>query len=91
MQAVLFAYMRSKMADYIHGSLIFHTSHMLDTLASWPIKGIFEKNTETYVALRGNYSASVQVTDLVEVSNDATSLPECTLKKFFWLEGADFF
>jgi len=34
------------------------------------------------VALRGNISAPVQVTDLVEVSKD-TSLVVSTLKKFF--------
>jgi len=35
------------------------------------------------VALRGNFSAPVQVTDLVKVSKDAASLLECTRKKFF--------
>jgi len=35
------------------------------------------------VALRGNISAPVQVTDLVEVSKDAASLVVCTRKYFF--------
>jgi len=79
------------MADYIRGSFICHTSHMLDTLASGQKRGFLKKNTETHVALRGNYSAPIQVMDLAEVSKDAASLLECTRKKFFWLECADFF
>ena len=35
------------------------------------------------MALRGNISAPVQVTDLVEVSKDAASLVVCTQKKSF--------
>jgi len=35
------------------------------------------------VALRGNYSASVRVTDLVKVSKETASLLVCTRKKFF--------
>ena len=35
------------------------------------------------MALHGNISAPVWVTDLVEVSKDATSLVVCTWKKFF--------
>jgi len=42
------------------------------------------------MALRGNISAPVQVTDLVEVSKDTASLVVCTWKKFFCLEGAFF-
>jgi len=52
--------------------------------------GIFEKNTETHVALRGNYSAPVWVTDLVKASKDTASLLVCTRKKIFCLGGADF-
>jgi len=48
-----------------------------------PLLGIFEKNTETHVALHGNYSAPVLVTDLLEVSKDAASLLVCTRKKYF--------
>jgi len=57
---------------------------MLDTLASGQKRGFLRKNTETHVALRVNYSTPVQVTDLVEVSKDAASLLECTLKKNFF-------
>jgi len=44
------------------------------------------------VALRGNISAHVQVTDLVEASKDAAtaSLLVHIRKKIFWLGGADF-
>jgi len=35
------------------------------------------------VALHGNISAPVQVTDLVEASKDAASLLVCTRKNFF--------
>ena len=35
------------------------------------------------MALRGNISAPVRVTDLAEVSKDAASLLVCTRKKFF--------
>jgi len=42
-----------------------------------------EKKSETHTALRGNFSAPVRVTDLVEVSKDAASLLVCTRKKFF--------
>jgi len=38
------------------------------------------------VALRGNISAPVWVTDLVEVSKDAASLVVCTRKNFFGWE-----
>jgi len=44
--------------------------------------GIFEKNPETHVALRGNFSAPVWVTDLVKALKDASSLLVCTWKKF---------
>jgi len=48
-----------------------------------PLLGIFEKNTKTHVALRGNFSCSVSATDLVEASKDVASLLICTRKKFF--------
>ena len=35
------------------------------------------------MALRGNISAPVSVTDLVKVSKNVVSLVVCTLKKFF--------
>ena len=58
------------------------------TLASGCFWGFSKKNTETHVALRGNFSRSVSATDLVEMSKDAASLV-CTWKIFFgW--GQDF-
>jgi len=42
-----------------------------------------KKNASTHVALRGNISAPVQVTDLVEASKDTASLLDCTRKKIF--------
>jgi len=35
------------------------------------------------VALHGNFSGPISVTELVEVSKDAASLLVCTQKKFF--------
>jgi len=43
------------------------------------------------MALRGNISAPVQVTDLVEVSKDTASLVVCTRNKFFLLGVCGFF
>jgi len=43
------------------------------------------------VALRGNISTPVRVTDLVEASKDATSLLVGTRKKNFLLGGCGFF
>jgi len=43
-----------------------------------------------HVALRGNYSALVRVTDLPEVSKDAVSLLVYIQQKIFWLWGMDF-
>ena len=42
------------------------------------------------MALCGNISIPVQVTDLVEVSKDAASLVVCTRKQIFWLGGGFF-
>jgi len=42
------------------------------------------------MALRGNISAPVQVTDLVEVSKNVANLVVCTRKKTFWLGSASF-
>ena len=44
-----------------------------------------------HVALRGNISASVQVTDLVKASKYAASLLVCTRKKIYCLGDAGFF
>ena len=55
-------------------------------------KEIFEKNnTETHVALRGNYSTPVRVTNWVEVSKDAASLLVWHSRRNFWLGGCGFF
>jgi len=43
------------------------------------------------MALRGNISAPVRVTDLVEASKDAASLLVCTRKKIFCLGRSGFF
>jgi len=50
----------------------------------------FRKKRPNPRDLRGNYSAPVRVTDLVEASNDAASLLVCTRNKFFCLGGAVF-
>jgi len=42
------------------------------------------------VALRGNFSTPVQVTDLVKASKDVASLLVYTRKKFFCLGGVGF-
>ena len=42
------------------------------------------------MALRGNISASVRVTDLVEMSKDSASLAVCTRKKML-VGGCEFF
>jgi len=54
----------------------------IDTLTSGLIQ-VRQKTTGLHVALRRNISATVQVTDLVEVSKDVTSLVACTRKKIF--------
>jgi len=59
-------------------------------LTSGLIQAVRKKTAGSHVALRGNISAPVRVTDLVEVSKDAASLVVCTQKKFFaW--GSGFF
>ena len=60
------------------------------TLTSGCFWRFSQKNLSKRVALRGNISATVQVTDLVEALKDAASLLVCTRKNTFWLEGAGF-
>jgi len=61
-----------------------------NTLTSGLIEAVRKKTAGSHVALRRNISALVRVTDLVEVSKDATSLVVSTRKKFFaW--GVQFF
>ena len=52
-------------------------------LTSGLIQAVRKKTAGLHVALRGNFSAPVRVTDLVEVLKDATSLVVCTRKKVF--------
>jgi len=63
---------------------------MFNTLASGCFGGFSKKNAQTHVALRGNFSAPIRDTDLVEVSKDAASLLVCTRKKIFCLGVAGF-
>jgi len=66
------------------------TSYTFNTLVSSCFQGFSEKRHLKHVALRGNISAPVQVTDLVEASKDVESLQVCTRKKIFCLGGAGF-
>jgi len=54
------------------------------------IQAVHKKTAGSHVALRGNISAPVSVTNLVEVSKDVASLAVCTRKKFFLVGGAGF-
>jgi len=57
---------------------------LINALGVWLLSGIFgKKNASTHVALCGNISVPVRVTDLVEASKDAASLLVCTRKKIF--------
>jgi len=49
-----------------------------------------EKNTETHVALRGNFSSPVSATNPVKVSKYAANLVACTRKNFV-VKGYGFF
>jgi len=57
----------------------------INTLMSGLIQAVRKKTAGLHMALRRNISATVQVTDLVEVLKDVASLVVCALKKFFWL------
>ena len=58
----------------------------VNTLASGHFWGFLKKNnTETHVALHGNFSRLVSATDLVEASKVGASVLVRTLKKFFWV------
>jgi len=59
-------------------------------LTSGLIQVVRKKTAGSHVALHGNISAPVWVTDLIEVSKDAVSLVVCTRKKFFCLGEAGF-
>jgi len=47
------------------------------------IQAVRKKTAGSHVALRGNISAPVWITDLVKVRKDAASLVVCTWKKIF--------
>ena len=79
------------MSDVTRRSTYSLYLHCFLTLWRPAEKGDFQKNTETHVALHGNYSVPVRVTDLVDVSKGAASLLVCTRKKIFWLGDANFF
>jgi len=59
-----------------------------NTLTSGLIQAVRKKTAGSHVALHGNISAPVRVTDLLEVSKDAASLVLCTQKNFFSLGSA---
>jgi len=54
-----------------------------NTLTSGLIQAVRKKTDGSHMALRGNISAPVRVTDLVEVSKDVASFVVCTRKKNF--------
>ena len=60
------------------------------TLMSGLIQAVRKKTADSHVALRGNFSAPVWVTALVEVSKDAASLVVCT-RTIFLLGVCGFF
>jgi len=62
---------------------VFFLLYLINTLSSSCFWGFLKKNTETHMALRGNFSCSVSATDLVEASKDTASLLVCTRKKIF--------
>jgi len=64
-------------------SVLWAITANINSLAPSCFWGFSEKNAQTHIALRGNISALVWVTDLVEASKDAASLLVCTWKKFF--------
>jgi len=68
-----------------HFCLIF-----LNTLTSGLIQAVRKKTAGSDVALCGNISAPVWVTDLVEVSKDVARLVVCTRKKIFLFGGVCF-
>jgi len=49
-------------------------------LTSRLIQAVRKKTADSHMALRGNISAPVRVTDLGEASKDAASLVVCTRK-----------
>jgi len=60
-----------------------------NTLTFGLIEAVRKKTADSHMALHGNISAPVRVTDLVEAPKDATSLVVCT-QKIFCMGGASF-
>ena len=60
---------------------MLHESTVFNTLAPGLIQAVRKKTAGSHLVLRGNISAPVRVTDLVEVSKDVASLVVCTRKK----------
>jgi len=54
-----------------------------NTLEFARFQGFSRKNTETHVALRGNFSGLVSTIDPVKSLKDAASLVVCTRKNIF--------
>jgi len=77
--------------QYLHQGRLTHLIWWpkINTLTSRLIQAVCKKTAGSHVTLRGNISAPVWVTDLVEVSKDAASLVVCTQKNFGW--GCGFF
>jgi len=61
-------------------------TYNINTLGSGQIGNSHAKTTGSHVALRRNFSGLVSASD----QKDVASLLVCTLKKIFWLGGADF-
>jgi len=80
-------------SEAIHSSIV--TMNWIGSAVCCPARSIHfdvrvnrsgsKKTAGSHVALRGNFSAPVRVTDLVEVSKDSASLVVCTRKKIFCL------
>jgi len=61
---------------------------IFNTLTSGLIQAVRKNTADSHVALRGNISAPVWVTDLVKASKDVASLVVCIRKNIFCLGGA---
>jgi len=75
---------------YKNTTLYSDVALSINTLASGRFRGFSRKNTETQVALSGNFSSLVCATDPVKGSKDAASLLVCTRKNVL-PEGCGFF
>jgi len=71
--------------------VLFSYIRRINTLTSGLIQAVRKNTAGSHVALCGNISALVWVTDLVEVSKDAANLVLCTWKKNFFDWGCRFF